>query len=59
MYGCSYRSVKIEELRKNLIAKLLPVLMHVRNPIFHYPSCSFKVHRDKETTARVVMFREM
>jgi hypothetical protein len=40
------------------LSLLFPYLLHLKNPAFHLPDCKFKVQKSKESTSRVVAFRE-
>lgn len=59
MYGCNSKLPDIYNLRKNLMSKIIPVLMSVKNKLFSYKDCSFRVEKSKETTARVVLWKEL
>ncbi|KAJ8304681.1 hypothetical protein KUTeg_018264, partial [Tegillarca granosa] len=49
--------------RKNIFiygcSPTLPRLLHVISPTFSWPNCSFVVEKAKETTARVVVWRQI
>jgi hypothetical protein len=37
----------------------LPRILHLTSPVFSWPNCSFLVEKAKETTARVVVWRQI
>ncbi|XP_076102521.1 cytosolic carboxypeptidase 1-like isoform X2 [Mytilus galloprovincialis] len=39
--------------------KTLPRILHLTSPVFSWPNCSFLVEKAKETTARVVVWRQI
>lgn len=58
MYGCNEKSNDFLVHRKNLLAKVFPVLMAGVNRFFSYQDSHFRIENDKLTTARVVVFKE-
>lgn len=56
MYGCS--SNKTDKTNK-LIAMLTPVFMTKSNANFSFKNSHFRMEKQKESTARIVMFRQM
>jgi len=58
MYGCAVRTDDVFEKRKNLLAKVIPVLLAHKNPMFCFKDCHFRMEKSKESTARIVVFRE-
>jgi hypothetical protein len=44
--------------KQNLVAKLIPMLLAKRNQNFSYKDSSFKMDKDKESTGRIVVFKE-
>lgn len=57
MYGCRANSEKSGG-KKNLLMKMVPILMAKKNKDFSYKDCNFKIEKDKEGTGRVVMYKE-
>ena len=45
--------------RQNTMIKLIPYLISERNPLFNYKNCTFCCEKEKENTARLVMFKEL
>ncbi|KAL7827423.1 hypothetical protein SRHO_G00331410 [Serrasalmus rhombeus] len=67
MYGCSIKetvwqtnvSASSSDLQEDLGYRTLPKLLSQLAPAFSLSSCSFVVERSKESTARVVVWREI
>ncbi|XP_062855346.1 cytosolic carboxypeptidase 1 isoform X2 [Trichomycterus rosablanca] len=67
MYGCSLKetvwqtnvSASSSDLQEDLGYRTLPKLLSQLAPAFSLSSCSFVVERSKESTARVVVWREI
>ena len=57
MYGCSQKGADYLDYRRNLLAKVVPVLMASRNRFFSYRDSHFRMERDKKSTARVVLYK--
>ena len=53
VYGCSYSS------QVKAIERVFALLFSKINPSMQYPSCSFRVERVKDRTARVSLWREL
>ena len=60
MYACSSKSqnFSVEEKKTNIFIRLVPYLLSKRNPFFSYESCHFRLEKFKESTARIVNFKE-
>ena len=58
MYACSYPDRSLDSIRSNLYIKLMPYLMQSNSKFFSYKDSHFRVDKFKESTARVVVFRE-
>jgi hypothetical protein len=43
---------------KNAQLRILPLLCCHKNSSYNFAVCSFKIEKCKETTARIVLFRE-
>ena len=56
MYGCGVRSYDPIETRKNLLARVVPYLMSLRNKLFSYKDSHFRMENDRKATARVVLW---
>ncbi|XP_073674965.1 cytosolic carboxypeptidase 1 [Garra rufa] len=63
MYGCSIKETVWQtstcDLHEDLGYRTLPKLLSQMAPAFSLSSCSFVVERSKESTARVVVWREI
>ncbi|XP_061672699.1 cytosolic carboxypeptidase 1 isoform X3 [Syngnathoides biaculeatus] len=67
MYGCSLKetiwqsniSAPSSDLQEDLAYRALPKILSQIAPAFSMASCSFVVERSKESTARVVVWREI
>lgn len=59
MYGCCLSSLEHQSTKTNELIRLLPFLIQERNKLFSYKNCSFACEREKENTARIVLFKEM
>ena len=58
MYGCRTQNPDIPTKKQNLISKLIPMLLAKKNQNFSYKDSSFKMEKDKESTGRIVVFKE-
>ena len=58
-YGCSYKNYEQEGRIKNAQLRIIPLLCCQRNNLCSLKDSRFSVEKCKETTARVVVFREM
>lgn len=58
MYGCSIKSPELEVKEKNLLARVIPYHMSKSSPFFSFADSHFRVEKNKESTARVVLFQE-
>jgi hypothetical protein len=59
MYGCNEKGSEFEIYKKNLLAKFIPVLLAGENKLFSFNDCHFRIEKDKLSTARIVVFREL
>ncbi|XP_015606420.1 cytosolic carboxypeptidase 1 isoform X2 [Cephus cinctus] len=63
LFGCStsgsWSAADKSKLDKPLMYLMLPHLMQKFSPAFALPLCSFKVERNKESTARVAIWRQL
>ena len=58
MYGCSYKPNEHDFIRKNSQIRIIPLMLSQRNAFFSYKDSQFGLDKEKETTARIVLFRE-
>ena len=58
MYGCRVANPDKATKKKNLLMKMIPILMARKNANFSYKDCNFKMEKHKEGTGRIVMYRE-
>ena len=59
MYGCNERGQDFELHKKNLLAKFIPVVLAGENKLFSFNDCHFRLEKDKMSTARIVVFKEL
>jgi len=57
-YGCTYKNFEYEGRIKNAQLRVIPLLCCHKNPTFAFNECRFRIEKMKESTARVVIFRE-
>lgn len=55
MYGCC----SSDKPKENAFARLFPYLLARRNRIFSYKNCSFRMHKEKFGTGRVVCYNSI
>jgi hypothetical protein len=58
MYGCQIPQNEIDQHKKNNLIRVLPYLLEQKNKIFNLADCKFANEKDKESTGRIVMFKE-
>jgi hypothetical protein len=58
MFCCDYQGYEYEFRTKNALMRVLPVLLSQKNKSFSFKDCRFKMEKVKESTARIVVFRE-
>ena len=58
MYGCSANKSERINKKTNSMAKLIPCLLAKNNIHFSFKDTHFKMDKAKESTARIVMFKE-
>ena len=44
--------------RKNAMLKIFPLIFQQKNKVFSYDDCRFRMEKCKESTARIVVFKE-
>ena len=59
MYACSHRKPSTSQLKENIYIRLIPFLLFKTNPHFSYENSHFRIEKSKESTARIVSFREL
>ncbi len=59
MYGCANPSGDFEGARVNNLIRIVPLLLSQRNRCFSYKDCTFLCEKEKESTARIVLFKEL
>ena len=58
MYACSVSEVSSDP-KINAIIKSFPMMFSHKTSYFQYKDCKFAVEKEKEETARVVLFKEL
>lgn len=56
MYGCSVKSYDPPVVRRNVMARVVPYLMSLRNKLFSFKDSHFRMEDDRKATARVVLW---
>jgi hypothetical protein len=57
-YGCCYKNYEQEGRVKNAHLRLIPLMCCQKSKLFSLKNCRFQIERSKESTARVVIFKE-
>jgi hypothetical protein len=58
MYGCKTFGIGHSNSRSNALIRVFPALMAQHSPNFRFKSCLFRMERAKQSTARIVVFKE-
>jgi hypothetical protein len=58
MYGCVSSQSELNQHRNNNLIRIIPYLMAKKNQLFSFEDCKFANEKDKEATARMVVFRQ-
>ena len=58
MYGCSVKPENYQEARDNLLARTVPYYLYLHNSFFSFRQSHFRVEKYKESTSRIVFFKE-
>lgn len=58
MYGCSFSEFSFES-RNNSLIRVFPSLLGDRIEVFSVKDCRFAMEKEKEATARIVLFKEL
>ena len=59
MYGCCGGKDEYHSHRTNSLIRMVPYMLSQRSRHFSYRDCRFENRKDKETTSRVVFFKEL
>ena len=59
MYGWCQNNMEHDSNKVNDTIKLLPFMFSDKNKIFWFKDCTFAMEKEKENTARIVLFREI
>jgi hypothetical protein len=58
MYACCFPEASLDS-RNNATIKVFPAILNDRVTAFKLKDCRFALEKEKEATARVVMFKEL
>jgi hypothetical protein len=58
MYGCVSGQNEINQHKNNNLIKVMPYFLAQKNKLFSFADCKFANEKDKESTARLVMFKQ-
>lgn len=58
MYGCTVNGTDTQSNLSNSLIHMVPESVCQNCPLFSYKDCKFTCEREKETTARIVLFKE-
>lgn len=58
MYGCVSGQSDMNQHRNNNLIRLIPYLFSQKSKLFCFSDCKFANEKEKESTARLVMFKE-
>ncbi len=59
MYGCLTPQTEINHHKYNNLIKMIPYMFGQRSKFFQFNDCKFANEKEKESTARIVMFSEL
>ena len=59
MYGCTYNYQDAQSSRNNTLIRVFPYMFSQRTKMFSFKESSFAIEKEKESTGRIVVFREM
>jgi hypothetical protein len=59
MYGCVSSSTEGYQNNANLVIHAIPEGVNSICPIFNLKDCKFAMEKEKDTTARIVLFKEL
>ena len=58
MYGCVSSQSDMNQHRNNNLIRLIPYLLSQKSKTFSFSDCKFANEKEKESTARLVLFKE-
>ena len=58
MYGCISSQTDMNQHRNNNLIRVVPYLLSQKNKLFSFSDCKFANEKEKDSTARLVMFKE-
>ena len=58
MYACTFPEISIDS-RQNAAIKVLPSICNEKMAAFRFKDCKFALEKEKESTARIVLFKEL
>ncbi|CAG9328180.1 unnamed protein product [Blepharisma stoltei] len=59
MYCCCSQGKEMEDRKTNVLIKLVPLLLSEKNKIFSFKDSKFRMEKSKESTSRIVLFKEL
>jgi murein tripeptide amidase MpaA len=59
MYGCNCPDTLSNQSRSNVLIRTLPIVLGLKNDLFEFSSCHFRLEPSKAATARIVLFEEL
>lgn len=59
MYACANKRPNSYQLKQNISARLIPYLLSLSNPHFSYQNSHFRLEKSKQSTARIVSFKDI
>ena len=59
MYGCQAPGGDLKAHKANSLIKMIPYVFSQTCPTLNFDECKFANEREKETTARLVVFKEI
>ena len=58
MYGCVSQQSEINQHKNNNLIRIVPYLLDQKNKCFSFSDCKFANEKEKDSTGRLVMFKE-
>ena len=58
MYGCVSPQTEVNQHKNNNLIRIVPYLLDQKNKIFSFADCKFANEKEKDSTGRLVMFKE-
>lgn len=58
MYGCVSGQSDMNQHRNNNLIRLIPYLFSQKSKLFSFSDCKFANEKEKDSTARLVLFKE-